>query len=284
MTHRRFILRVSAPDAVGILADVMQHLASHRLNVAESHDFADPDTQRFFIWAKFDAEEGFQDRAFCDGFGALAARRNIEWTLRAEEERPKLVVLVSQADHCLNDLLYRHRRNRLGAEIVAIVSNHQAAAWEAERHALPFHHIPVTPETKSDAEKALREVLTSTEADFVVLARYMQILSNELSGDLEGRCINIHHSALPSFKGARPYHQAHRRGVKLVGATAHYVTADLDEGPIITQDVAAVDHRFSAERMVELGRDVEARVLSRAVKAHAEGRVFLNGLRTVVFE
>lgn len=283
MTDLRFILRVSAPDAVGILADVMGHLASHRLNVSESHDFADPGTKQFFIWAQFDAEDGFQEEAFREGFGALAERRHMTWSLRPAHKRPRSVVLVSKADHCLNDLLYRHRRGRLGADIVAIVSNHQTALWEAERHDLPFYYIPVSPETKADAETALRKILVEHQADFVVLARYMQILSNELSAELAGRCINIHHSALPSFKGARPYHQAHKRGVKLVGATAHYVTPDLDEGPIITQDVAAVDHRFSADRMVELGRDVEARVLARAVRAHAEGRVFLNGMRTVVF-
>lgn len=284
MSAGQYILRAASPDAIGILADVMGHLASHRLNVIESHDFGDPETKRFFIWARFEAEDGFQMAAFEDGFGALAARRKIEWSLRRRDEHPRALLMVSKGDHCLNDLLYRHRRGRLGANIVAVVSNHADASWHAERHDIPFCHIPVTKETKHDAEARLLDLVEETKSDFVVLARYMQILSDDLSRKLEGRCINIHHSALPSFKGARPYHQAHARGVKLMGATAHYVTADLDEGPIIAQDVTSVDHRMTAERMAELGKDTEARVLARAVTAHAEGRVFLNGGRTVVFE
>jgi len=284
MSAGTYILRAAAPDAIGILADVMGHLASHRLNVIESHDFGDTQTERFFIWARFEAGDGFQVSTFEDGFGELAARRGIEWSLRRADQQPKVLVMVSKGDHCLNDLLYRHRRSRLGAEIVAIVSNHPDAAWHAERHDIPFHHVPVSKDTKAQAEAELLDLFRRTEADFVVLARYMQILSDDLSGKLEGRCINIHHSALPSFKGARPYHQAHARGVKLMGATAHYVTAALDEGPIIAQDVTAVDHRMTAEKMADLGKDTEARVLARAVTAHAEGRVFLNGQRTVVFE
>ena len=282
--NQEFILRVSAPDAIGILAEVMTNLASHRLNVIENHDFGDAETKRFFIWAKFEAEQGFNMDAFRDGFQALAARYDMEWTLRQTSEQPRAVILLSKADHCLNDLLYRHRRNRLGADIVAVVSNHEIGAWHAERHDIDFIHIPVTAATKLAAEKQLRQTLADYRADIVILARYMQILSDELSRDLAGRCINIHHSALPCFKGARPYHQAHARGVKLVGATAHYVTGDLDEGPIIAQEVSSVDHRVSADAMVERGRDIEARVLARAVTAHAEGRVFLNGHRTVVFE
>ena len=284
MTESRYILRAAAPDGIGILADVMGHLASHRLNVTESHDFGDPKTERYFIWAKFKSEQGFNETAFRDGFSQLAMRRDMEWSLRPESALPRALVLASKGDHCLNDLLYRHRRGRLGAQITAIVSNHMDAKWHADRNELAFHHIPVTQDTKPDAERQLLDVIEETQSDFVVLARYMQILSSELSTHLSGRCINIHHSALPSFKGARPYHQAHDRGVKLIGATAHYVTGDLDEGPIIAQDVSPVDHRLSAERMVELGRDIEARVLARAVTAHAEGRVFLNGSRTVVFE
>ncbi|MEM9939836.1 MAG: formyltetrahydrofolate deformylase, partial [Pseudomonadota bacterium] len=189
-----------------------------------------------------------------------------------------------KGDHCLNDLLYRHRRGRLGADIVAIVSNHTDTKWHADRHDLSFFHVPVTRDTKAAAEQRLREIIAETGANLVVLARYMQVLSDTMCQELAGRCINIHHSALPSFKGARPYHQAHARGVKLIGATAHFVTGDLDEGPIIAQDVAPVDHRLSAEKMAELGKDIEARVLARAVKAQAEGRVFLNDKRTVVFE
>lgn len=284
MSETRFILRAACPDGIGILADVMGHLASHRVNVTENHDFGDPVSKRFFIWAKFEAEDGFNETAFRDGFSALSERREMAWSLRREADQPKALIMVSKGDHCLNDLLYRHRRGRLGADIVAIVSNHPDAKWHADRHDVPFHHVPVTKDNKPAAEQELRELIDNTGADIIVLARYMQILSNELSRDLEGRCINIHHSALPSFKGARPYHQAYERGVKLMGATAHYVTADLDEGPIIAQDVAPVDHRLPASRMAELGKDIEARVLARAVTAHAEGRVFLNGKRTVVFE
>jgi formyltetrahydrofolate deformylase len=284
VTSRRFILRAAAPDAIGILADVMGHLASHRLNVVESQDFGDAATKQFFIWAKFEAEEGFNETAFRDGFSVLAERRGIDWSLRAETDQPKALILVSKGDHCLNDLLYRHRRGRLAADIVAVASNHPNCQWHADRHDIPFYHIPVTKETKAAAEVELLNLIDATKAEIIVLARYMQVLSDNLTRKLEGRCINIHHSALPSFKGARPYHQAHARGVKLMGATAHYVTADLDEGPIIAQDVAPVDHRLTAERMAELGKDIEARVLARAVTAHAEGRVFLNGTRTVVFD
>ncbi|GAB5458667.1 MAG: formyltetrahydrofolate deformylase [Henriciella sp.] len=284
MSKSHYILRAAAPDAVGILADVMGHLASHRLNVSESQDFGDPLTKRFFIWVRFEADEGFQSAAFKDGFSSLADRRDIDWSLRSVDAQPRAIIMVSKGDHCLNDLLYRHRRGRLGAEIAAIVSNHPDAKWHAERNDIPFHHIPITKETKQAGEDQLRGLIADTGSEILVLARYMQILSEDMTRDISGRCINIHHSALPSFKGARPYHQAHERGVKLVGATAHYVTADLDEGPIIAQDVAPVDHRLSAERMAEMGKDIEARVLARAVKAHAEGRVFLNGKRTVVFE
>lgn len=284
MLPSRYILRAAAPDAIGILADVAGFLARSGLNVIESQDFGDVETQRFFIWVDFEAPEAFNLETFEAGFTALADKWQIEWSLRRKEEEPRALVMVSKGDHCLNDLLYRHRRGQLGADIVAIVSNHEDARWLAERHGLPFHHVPVTADTKADAEDRLRVLIEETCSDFVVLARYMQVLSDTLSEALAGRCINIHHSFLPSFKGAKPYHQAHRRGVKLIGASAHYVTADLDEGPIIAQDVAPVDHRMSARRMAEIGRDIEARVLSRAVRAHAEGRVFLNGIRTVVFE
>lgn len=284
MTKAKYILRASAPDAVGILADVTGALASHRLNVIESQDYGDSETDRFFIWAKFESEDGFNEQSFRDTLTTLAERRNLEWSLRREAAKLKALVMASKSDHCLNDLLYRNRRGRLGAEIVAIVSNHLDAKWHADRHETPFFHIPVTRENKGEAEKHLIKLIAETKTDFVVLARYMQVLSDDLSKRLQGRCINIHHSALPSFKGAKPYHQAHERGVKLIGATAHYVTADLDEGPIITQETMPVDHRLSAERLVERGRDVEARVLARAVTAHAEGRVFLNGVRTIVFE
>lgn len=284
MPQQRYILRAAAPDAIGILADIAGFLAAAGLNVVESQDFGDSETRRFFVWVEFETPDDFSREGFEAGFETLAQKRQIDWTLRRKADQPRALIMVSKGDHCLNDLLYRHRRGQLGAEVSAIVSNHEDARWLAERHELDFHHVPVTPETKPQAEARLLDLVEATQSDFVVLARYMQVLSDDLSRALEGRCINIHHSFLPSFKGARPYHQAHRRGVKLIGASAHYVTADLDEGPIIAQDVSPVDHRMTPQRMAEIGRDIEARVLSRAVTAHAEGRVFLNGLRTVVFE
>jgi formyltetrahydrofolate deformylase len=284
MPNTRYILRAAAPDAIGILADVAGYLAKAGLNVVESQDFGDSETRQFFIWVEFETPEGFSREQFEAGFGELASSREMDWSLRRTADQPRALIMVSKGDHCLNDLLYRHRRGQLGAEVSAVVSNHEDARWLADRHDLPFHHVPVSADTKREAEARIRALIEETQSDLVVLARYMQVLSDEMCRSLEGRCINIHHSFLPSFKGARPYHQAHKRGVKLIGASAHYVTAALDEGPIIAQDVSPVDHRMSPQRMAEIGRDIEARVLSRAVTAHAEGRVFLNGLRTVVFE
>lgn len=284
MTMQSHILRCMAPDAIGILAGVTGFLAERGLNIAESHDFGDPETGQFFIRAVISSgEAGFDTIQFETDFAALAARFSMSFTLRSAADKPRALILVSKADHCLNDLLYRHRRGRLGVEVPAIVSNHLDAKWHADRHELPFIHIPVTAETKPQAEAQLRDVIAETRTDFVVLARYMQVLSNQMCAELSGRCINIHHSFLPSFKGARPYHQAHQRGVKLIGATAHYVTTDLDEGPIISQDVEPVDHRATPAKMIAQGRDIEARTLARAVTAHAEGRIFLSGSRTVVF-
>lgn len=279
------ILRCVAPDAIGILATVTGFIAERGLNIVESHDFGDEETGTFFIRAEVSASTSSMDaERFRADFEPVGNRLSMDWSLQSKAYKPKALLLVSKADHCLNDLLYRHRRGRLAIEVPAIVSNHMDAKWHADRHDLPFIHIPVTAETKPDAEDRLREVIAETKTDVVVLARYMQVLSDGLSQELSGRCINIHHSFLPSFKGARPYHQAHTRGVKLIGASAHYVTAALDEGPIIAQDVAPVDHRATPQKMIALGRDIEARTLARAVAAHAEGRIFLNGQRTVVFE
>jgi len=284
VTSKTYILRCTAPDAIGILAAVTGFLAERQLNIIESHDFGDPETKIFFIRVALSGLDEADVAEFKSGFDAVAAPLNMDWSLRAAGDLPKALVLVSKGDHCLNDLLYRHRRGRLGVEIVAIASNHETVRWHADRNDLPFHHIPVTKETKANAEVALLNLIEQVGAELVVLARYMQVLSDDLTRKIEGRCINIHHSFLPSFKGARPYHQAHARGVKLIGATAHFVTADLDEGPIISQDVMPVDHRISPERMAEMGRDIEARVLSRAVTAYGEGRIFLNGTKTIVFD
>ncbi|MEO9971496.1 MAG: formyltetrahydrofolate deformylase [Hyphomonadaceae bacterium] len=278
------ILRCMAPDDTGIISAVTGFLAERKLNIIESHDYGDPDTDMFFIRAEFStANSDVEMQAIEAEFEHLARGFSMAYSFRASAHKPKALILVSKADHCLNDLLYRHRRGRLAVDVAAIVSNHMDAKWHADRHDLPFIHIPVTPDTKTEAEAKLRDVIAETGADFVILARYMQVLSNELCTELHGRCINIHHSFLPSFKGAKPYHQAHKRGVKLIGASAHYVTADLDEGPIIAQDVEPVDHRVTPAKMIAQGRDIEARTLARAVAAHAEGRIFLNGQRTVVF-
>jgi formyltetrahydrofolate deformylase len=278
------VLRTASADGVGILAAITTFLAERDLNVTEAHDFVDPAAGRFFTWIKFSAPEGFSAEAFGGAFGDVAMRRDLAWSLKPADYRPRTIVMASKMDHCLSDLLFRHRSGKLGASIEAVVSNHEDARWHAERHDIPFRHIPVTGDTKPEAEAALRCLIEEQGIELVVLARYMQVLSDDLCRFLSGRCINIHHSALPSFKGAKPYHQAYARGVKMIGATAHYVTAALDEGPIIAQEAVSVDHRATAERMVEMGQDIEARVLARAVKAHAEGRVFLSGMRTVVFE
>lgn len=284
-TDTTFILRCQSPDAIGILAKVTGFLADRGLNVVESHDFGDPDTQNFFVRIAFQGVEGDAAlNAFKTDFDAIAQTLKMHWSIRAATQKPKAIIMVSKGDHCLNDLLYRHRRGKLGVDVKAVVSNHETLRWLAERHDIPFQHIPVTAGTKAVAERQLLEIINETDAELVVLARYMQILSNDFSKALAGRCINIHHSFLPSFKGAKPYHQAHARGVKLIGATAHFVTPDLDEGPIIAQDVMPIDHRKNAIQMAELGRDIEARVLSRAVTAFGEGRIFLNGHRTIVFD
>ena len=285
MSDALHILRCKAPDGIGILAAVTGFIAERRLSIAESHDYADQETGLFFIRAAISCgAQGFDVAAFKAEFAALAAPLNIEWSLRSARHKPRALIMVSKADHCLNDLLYRHRRGRLALNVQAIVSHHMAANWPADRYELPFVHIPVPRETTPEAEARLRDVIVETQTDLVILARYMQVLSDELCRELHGRCINIHHSFLPSFKGAQPYHQAHKRGVKLIGASAHYVTADLDEGPIISQGVEQIDHRATPAKMIAQGRDIEARTLARAVMAHAEGRIFLNGTRTVVFE
>jgi len=285
MSANQYILRCIVPDGIGLLAAVTGFIAERKLSIAESHDYADPQTGTFFIRAAISAKtDDFDAGAFEKDFAAFAGPLNMDWSLKSAKHKPRTLILVSKADHCLNDLLYRHRRGRLAIGVAAIVSNHMDAKWHGERYDLPFIHIPVTKETKPEAEDKLRDVIAKTEAELVVLARYMQVLSNEMCADLSGRCINIHHSFLPSFKGAKPYHQAHKRGVKLIGASAHYVTADLDEGPIISQDVEPVDHRATPAKMIAQGRDIEARTLARAVAAHAEGRIFLNGQRTVVFQ
>lgn len=278
-----YTLTVVCPDTIGIVAAVAGYLTSQQYFIEESTHFGDPDTGTFFMRTRFiPGHDAFSRSAFADGFGAIAAKFRMEWELHDARVLPRVLIMVSRHDHCLNDLLYRYRTGALKMAVPAVVSNHMELAGLAGWHKVPYFHVPVTPETKPAAETRLLEIAEDTKADLIVLARYMQVLSPGLCARLPGRVINIHHSFLPGFKGARPYHEAHRRGVKLIGATAHYVTADLDEGPIIEQMVERADHSMSPDDLAAIGRDVESITLARAVKLHLEHRVFVNGLRTVV--
>jgi len=282
--HPQFILTLSCGDRPGIVGAVASFLADNGCNIIDSAQFGDIDTGRFMMRVMFERLEGAPERApLAEAFAAIAERFAMRWALHDATGRPRVLIMVSRLDHCLNDLLYRYRIGALPMDPVAIVSNHRDTYQLAASYNVPFFHLPVTSDTKARQEEKLWALIEDERADLVVLARYMQVLSNDLCRKLEGRAINIHHSFLPSFKGAKPYHQAYARGVKLIGATAHYVTADLDEGPIIEQEVARVDYKMGADDLVALGRDVECLALARAVKYHLEHRVFLNGQKTVVF-
>ena len=277
----RYVLTLQCPDRPGIVNRVTGALLEVDGNIAESAQFGDPDTATFTLRTVFDspAAEDMVTGKLTEVAEALSA-----WlTIRPESRRRRVLIMVSRYDHCLLDLLFRHRNGELAVEIPLIISNHTDCAPLADRYGIPFEHVPVTPESKEEAERTLLARIDEHDIDFVVLARYMQVLSNDVCAAYPGRIINIHHSFLPGFKGSRPYHQAHARGVKLIGATAHYVTPDLDEGPIIEQDVARVGHAHTAEDMVSIGRDVERMVLSRAVRHQSEDRVILVGSKTVVF-
>ncbi len=278
-----YVLILSCPDRPGIVHAVSGFLVERGANIVESQQFGDRLTDRFFMRIGFVADAATGAERLRTDFAAVAERFGMEFELWAAAAPYRTLIMVSKHLHCLNDLLFRASTGALQIEIPAVVSNHPDAGALARSYGIDFHHVPVTPDTKADAEKRLLELVDETGSHLVVLARYMQVLSDDLCRQLSGRAINIHHSFLPSFKGARPYHQAFDRGVKLVGATAHYVTGDLDEGPIIEQDVLRVDHGYDQEQLVSAGRDVEAQVLSRAVRWHAESRVLLNGERTVVF-
>jgi formyltetrahydrofolate deformylase len=278
-----FVLALSCPDRPGIIRAVAGHLADAGCNVTDSQQFADPLTRRFFLRAEADPPAGLDLDVLRGSFAGVGLNFGMDWAIHDATARPRVLIMVSRAGHCLNDLLFRWESGALRADVVGVVSNHETLRPMAARYGVPFHHVPVPPGGKPAAESALLDLVASEKVDLVVLARYMQILSPSLSSALAGRAINIHHSFLPSFAGARPYHQAYERGVKLIGATAHYVTADLDEGPIIEQDVARVDHAFRPEQLVSAGQDVECVVLARAVRWHVEHRVTLNGTRTVIF-
>ena len=280
-----YVLTIACPDRPGIVYAVSSFLVQHFGNIVDSQQFDDRIEQRFFMRVHF---EVLKPTMTIDdlkaAFESIAASYAMDWHLFPANEPYRTLVMVSKHGHCLNDLLFRQSTGSLNIEIPAIVSNHRDFERLAATYDIPFHHIPVTPETKPEAEKQLLALVDDLDIDLVVLARYMQVLSEPTCIALDGRAINIHHSFLPSFKGAKPYHQAHARGVKLIGATAHYVTSDLDEGPIIEQDVTRVSHRMTPADLVRAGRDVESIVLSRAVRWHTESRVLRNGTRTVVFQ
>ncbi|RUT26694.1 formyltetrahydrofolate deformylase [Asaia sp. W19] len=279
----RYCVTVTCEARRGVVAVISGYLAGKGCNISDSAQFDDSETNRFFMRTSFVAETGASLEELRRDFAPLAAEYGMEATFYDEAERLNVVVMVSRFGHCLNDLLYRVRLGALPINIVAVISNHLDFQKLVVNHDIPFHYIRVTKENKAEAEAQQLRIIRETGADLVVLARYMQVLSDDLCQQLSGRTINIHHSFLPSFKGAHPYHQAHARGVKLIGATAHYVTADLDEGPIIEQDIIRVSHNQSPEDYVALGRDVESQVLARAIHAHAHRRVFLSGRKTIVF-
>ena len=276
------VLTVKCRNRRGIVASVAAEISRSGGDITEAAQFDDPQTGLFFMRVAFSLTGDVQ--GFKAGFEKVVDEFGMEWTLREAEQKRKVLLLVSKFDHCLGDLLYRMRIGELNMECVGIVSNHPAEALNLTVHSdIPYFHFPITRDTKPEQEAQIKQVVNETGAELVVLARYMQILSDDLSAFLSGRCINIHHSFLPGFKGAKPYHQAHERGVKMIGATAHYVTEDLDEGPIIAQDVEHVSHADTPEDMVRKGRDIERRVLARAVTLHLQDRVMIKGSKTVVF-
>lgn len=282
---QRFVLTLACANRPGIVAAVAGHLSDAGLNILDAQQYDDTQTDRFFMRVVFNpVSQETNIEALKEGFAPVAGRFGMTWNL-SDQGRPRRVMLmVSKFDHCLADLLYRWRIGELSFEPVGVIANHPAETYShVDLGSIPFHHLPVTRDTKLEQEAKVWELIRESRADLVVLARYMQVLSDGLAAKLAGRCINIHHSFLPSFKGAKPYHQAHARGVKLIGATAHYVTSDLDEGPIIAQDVEHITHRDTPDDLVRKGRDIERRVLARAVRHHLEDRILLNGRKTVVF-
>ncbi|MBV8568313.1 MAG: formyltetrahydrofolate deformylase [Methylobacteriaceae bacterium] len=285
MSAADYVLTLSCPNRPGIVSAVSTYLFERGCNILDAQQFDDTETNLFFMRVVFDRTAPEADfPPLREGFGKVAVAFGMEWAMRPRTERKRVMLLVSKFDHCLVDILYRWRTGELTMDVVAIISNHPRDAFGHLDFAdVPFRHLPVTRQTKLEQETHLWQLVREANADLVVLARYMQVLSDGLSAKLSGRCINIHHSFLPGFKGAKPYHQAHERGVKLIGATAHYVTSDLDEGPIIEQDVERISHRDTPEDLVRKGRDIERRVLARALRHHLDDRVLLNGRKTVVF-
>lgn len=285
LSDEEFVLRLSCIDRPGIVAAISGFLFQNGFNILDAQQFDDVLTGRFFARMKFGAVDGAADLGTLrQKFAPIAQSFGMDWTIRSRSQPQRVLLLASKFDHCLADLLYRWRIGELAMEPVGVVSNHPRETYaRIDFGDIPFHHLPVSAATKAAQERRIRDIIDENSADLVVLARYMQILSDEMSAFLAGRCINIHHGFLPGFKGAKPYHQAHARGVKIIGATAHYVTSDLDEGPIIEQDVEHVSHRDRPDDLIRKGRDIERRVLARAVRYHLDDRVILNGTNTVVF-
>ncbi|MBM3617418.1 MAG: formyltetrahydrofolate deformylase [Alphaproteobacteria bacterium] len=283
---KHYVLILSCKDVRGIVAAVSSFLTRHDCFIRESAQFGDPSTGQFFMRCDFEAGAATpaQGELYSRFSSEVAEGFSMNWQLHDLARKPRVLIMVSTASHCLNDLLHRYQAGALPMEIAAVVSNHEVLRGLTEWHGIPFHHMPVNAANKAEQEAKLLALVEELQVDVVVLARYMQILSTELCRALHGKAINIHHSFLPSFKGAKPYHQAYDRGVKIIGATAHYVTSDLDEGPIIEQEIARVDHTYAPEKLVVVGGDVEARVLAHALQYHLEHRVILNGHKTVVFK
>lgn len=284
MLLNRYLLTLSCRNQPGIVTRVTGDLFAHGGNILEAHQFDDTETGRFFTRILFNVPAAVSHTAVIGSFAPVGEHYGMDWSIRPDGQHRRVLLLASRSDHCLVDLLYRWRIGELPMEVVGIVSNHPRETYVgSDFGTVPFHYLPVTTATRPAQEAQIKAIVTASGAELVVLARYMQILSDDLTVFLSGRCINIHHSFLPGFKGAKPYHQAHARGVKMIGATAHYVTPDLDEGPIIAQDVEAVSHADTPDDLVRKGRDIERRVLARAVSYHLSGRAFPNGSKTVVF-
>ena len=280
-----WILRLQSDDRPGLVARVAGFLAEAGCNIVDAQQFDDALSNRFFMRVAFEVGAGQDGESLRAPFAPIAGELGMTWTLRRKSVPKKVLLMVSKWDHCLGDLLYRQRLGELNMDVVGVVSNHPRSVLHTSLIGdVPYHHLPVTKETKAAQEAEIKRIVDQSGAELIVLARYMQILSDDLAAFLAGRCINIHHSFLPGFKGAKPYHQAHERGVKMIGATSHYVTADLDEGPIIHQDVEAISHSDTPDDLVRKGRDIERRVLAEGVRLHLEERVFVNGVRTVVFK
>ena len=284
-TPQTHIITANCPSQPGTVDVVTRFLFEQGFYINEIHSFDDTDKKHFFIRIEFrpDDEQAFDRAQFCHEFNRRASAFGMQWTLASSPFKSNVVIMVSKHDHCLNDLLYRYRTGDLNIEIPAIISNHPDLEELAKWHNIPYYHLPISKETKPEQEAKVWEIIQDCETDLVVLARYMQVLSSDMCKKLSGKAINIHHSLLPGFKGARPYYQAYDRGIKLVGATAHYVSDDLDEGPIITQGVETVDHSYYPQDLAAKGRDIECLTLSRAIRYHIEHRIFRHDKKTIVF-